>query len=89
MNETTKELIENCEPSDELATRLKTAIRRFTVDVDDGNRPNGPFEQTIDDIKTAVDAKRFYRDPDGARKAICLAMAAMCKALAADTKELR
>ena len=72
-----------------LATRLKAAIRRQTVDVDDGNAPNGPVEQAIKDIELAVNPRAFYRNPDGARKQICSLMAALCKHMAADCKELR
>ena len=72
-----------------LATRLKAAIRRQTVDVDDGNAPNGPVEQAIQDIEKAVSPKAFYRDPDGARRRICTVMAAMCKHMFNDVKELR
>jgi hypothetical protein len=71
-----------------LATRLMAAIRRQTVDVDNGNKPNGPFEQAIETIANAIEPRQFYRNPDGARKAVGSAMAAMCKAFAADNKEL-
>jgi hypothetical protein len=72
-----------------LATRIKAAIRRFTVDIDQGNKPNGIVEQAIEDIAHAMEQKRFYSSPSAARTKVCAAMAKVCTALSADTKELR
>jgi len=69
--------------------RLKLAIRRFTVDVDGGNAPNGPVEKSLDDITELFNSRAYFANPKETRKKLLESFTALTAALAANTKELR
>jgi len=71
------------------AERLKLAIRRFTVDVDSGNKPNGAVEKAFDDITKLFNSRDYFARPKEIRKKLLESFTALTAALAADTKELR
>jgi hypothetical protein len=68
--------------------RLKLAIRRFTVDVDGGNTPNGPVEKAFDDITKLFNSRAYFANPKDTRKKLLESFTVLTAALAADTKEL-
>jgi hypothetical protein len=72
-----------------LAVRLKAAIRRQTVDVDDGNKPNGPAEEALEGIVNALSLDSYRALGLRAFVIACDWGAKLSAALAADTKELR
>ena len=69
--------------------RLKSAIRRFTVDVDGGNKPNGPAEKAIEDICNLFNSRAYFTEAKRTRQKLLQSFTALTAALAADTKELR
>lgn len=71
------------------AERLKRAIRRFTVDVNGGNAPNGPVEKAFDDIAKLFNSRAYFTEAKRTRQKLLESFTALTAALAADTKELR
>lgn len=71
------------------AERLKLAIRRFTVDVTGGLKPNGPAETAIEDICNLFNSRAYFTDAKRIRQKLLASFTALTAALAADTKELR
>ena len=72
-----------------LATRLKAAIRRQTVDVDDGNTPNGPVEQAMETVANILNSTMFVATAKTSRRMLIETFARLSAAMAADCKELR
>jgi len=72
-----------------LATRLKAAIRRQTVDVDDGNTPNGPVEQAMETVANILNSTTFVATAKTSRRMLIETFARLSAAMAADCKELR
>lgn len=71
-----------------LAARLKAAIRRQTVDIDDGNTPNGPVEEALEGLANALTVESYRKHGAGAFVKACDWGAKLTTALTADTKEL-
>lgn len=65
----------------EQAVALISAIRTFTVDVAGGRRANGPVEAALTELGNALEDRSI----DKAKRA----HKRLCKALAADTQDLR
>lgn len=72
-----------------LATRLKAAIRRQTVDVDGGNTPNGPVEQAMETIANILNSTTFVATAKTSRRMLIETFVRLTAAMAADCKELR
>ena len=72
-----------------LATRLKAAIRRQTVDVDDGNTPNGPVEQAMETIANILNSTTLVATAKTSRRMLIETFVRLTAAMAADCKELR
>jgi hypothetical protein len=71
-----------------LAVRLKAAIRRQTVDVDDGNKPNGPAEEALEGLANALTVDAYKKHGLKAFVIACEWGSKLSAALTADTKEL-
>jgi hypothetical protein len=71
-----------------LATRLKAAIRRQTIDIDNGNKPNGPVEEALDGLVNTLTVDSYRKHGAGAFAMACDWGAKLSAALTADTKEL-
>jgi len=77
-----------CDNCDVKLSRLKAAIRRQTVDVDDGNKPNGPAEEALEGLAQSLTVESYKKHGLKAFVVACEWGAKLSTALTADTKEL-
>ena len=79
-------------PTSTDAESLVAAIRTFTVDVDGGDKPNGPAEEAHDALLKALDPTRWPTEDPRVRLRLREANAAglaLTEAMATDTKALQ